>query len=85
MSSDNTSNATTFDAEKHGKNFLIGSAIGLTGMIISSLSSEITGHKLGYGNIGLKNGFKIIISSGLTTVLVMKAEEKYRGQNTPSS
>ena len=76
--SDNTSDATTFDVEKHGKNFLIGSAIGLTGMIISSISGEITGHKLGYGSIGLKNGFKVIISSGLTTCLVMKAEEKYR-------
>ena len=67
---------TTF--EKHGRNFLTGSAIGLTGMILSSLSSELTGHKLGYANIGLKNGFKIIISSGLTTCLVMKAEEMYR-------
>ena len=66
------------DVEKHGKNFLIGSAIGLTGMIISSISSELTGHKLGYAHIGLKNGFKIIISSGLTTALVMKAEEKYK-------
>ena len=73
-----TENNTTFDVEKHGKNFLIGSAIGLTGMVLSSLSSELTEHKLGYANIGLKNGFKIIISSGLTTCLVMKAEEKYR-------
>ena len=71
-------NTTTFDVEKHRKNFLIGSAIGLTEMLLSSLSSELTGHKLGYANIGLKNGFKIIITSGLTTCLVMKAEEEYR-------
>ena len=68
---------TSFDAEKHGKNFLIGSTIGLTGMLISSLSSELTGYKLGYAIIGIKNGFKIILSSGLTTCLVMKVEEKY--------
>ena len=74
----------SFDAEKHGKNFLIGSAIGLTGMIISSISSELTGHKLGYRNIGLKNGFKIVISSGLTTVLVMKGEEKWKEGKSPS-
>ena len=73
-----TDDNTSFDFDKHGKNFLTGSAIGLTGMLISSLSSELTGHKLGYANVGLKNGFKIIISSGLTTCLVMKAEEKYR-------
>ena len=69
---------STIDFQKQGTNFLIGSAVGLTGMIISSISSEITGHKLGYAHIGLKNGFKVIICSGLTTVLVMKAEEKYR-------
>ena len=68
----------SFDAEKHGRNFLIGSAVGLTGMLLSSVSSEVSGYKLGYAHIGLKNGFKIIISSGLTTVLVMKAEEKFR-------
>ena len=56
---------------KFGEEFLTGSAIGLTGMLISSLSNELTGHKLGCGKIGLKNGFKITLSSGLTTVLVM--------------
>ena len=72
-----TDNTPTFDFQKHGGNFLIGSTIGFTGMLISSLSSEITRHKLGYKNIGLKNGFKIILSSGLVGCLVMKAEEKF--------
>ena len=73
----------TFDFQKHGGNFIIGSTIGLTGMLISSLSNELTGHKLGYTNIGLKNGFKIIISSGLVGCLVMKAEEKYEESQRP--
>ena len=76
MSTENTT--TSFDAKKHGERFLTGTAIGITGMLISSLSSELTGHKLGYANIGLKNAFKITLSSGLTTVLVMKLAESVR-------
>ena len=82
MTSRDVNTAPTFDVQKHGKNFLMGSTIGLVGMIISSLSSELTGHKLGYGNIGLKNGFKITISSGLVGCLVMKAEEKWKESNS---
>lgn len=59
----------------HGERFLTRTAIGITGMLLSSFSNELTGHKLGYGNIGLKNAFKISLGSGLTTVLVMKVAE----------
>lgn len=61
--------------KKHGERFLTGTTIGITGMLFSSLSQELTGHKLGYGKIGLKNALKITLSSGLSTVLVMKVTE----------
>ena len=73
-----TDNFNTFDLNKHGERFLTGSAIGITGMLLSSLSSELTGHKLGYSNIGLKNGFNITLSSGLMTCLVMKVAEQVK-------
>ena len=60
---------------KFGEQFVTGAEIGLVGMGLSSLSQELIGHKLGYRKIGLKNGFKIIMSSGLTTILVMNTVE----------
>lgn len=32
-----------------------GVAIGITGMGLSTISYELTGHKLGYGKLGVKN------------------------------
>ena len=69
------SESEIFEVKKHGERFIAGSVIGITGMIISSLSQELCGHKLGYGKIGVRNVFKITLSSGLTTVLVMKGAE----------
>ena len=71
MSSDNQ-----IDTQKRMERFLSGAAIGLTGMVISSLSKGLTGHKIGYGDIGLVNGFKIVISSGIASIGVMKIAER---------
>ena len=69
-------NNNQIDTQKHMERFLTGSAIGLTGMVISSLSKGLTGHKIGYGDIGLVNGFKVIFVSGLASVGVMKIAER---------
>ena len=72
MSDSKTNSWESYSWKDHGEGFLTGASIGITGMLISSVSQELTGHKLGYGKIGLKNAFKISLSSGVITCFVMR-------------
>ena len=63
------------NTSKLGEQFPIGACIGVVGMGLSTLSQELFNVKLGYDRFGFKNVFKVVISSGLTTMVVIKTAD----------